>query len=92
MELNHRDGQRDHNALSNLEIVTKSENLQHAYDELGRTRVTGARNGRSKLTETQAAMICERARAGEAKRALAREYGVSPAAVRKVIAREAVGT
>ena len=85
LEINHRDGQRDNNALSNLEVVTKGQNLQHAYDELGRGGPVGEANGRSKLDAGQVAEIRRRAERGEAKRALAREFGVSPTAIRLIV-------
>lgn len=84
LEVNHKDGQRGDNRPANLELVTKSQNLQHAYDVLGRTRAAGERNGRSKLTAEQAREIRQRIRGGSARRALAREFKVSPVVIRKI--------
>jgi hypothetical protein len=34
--VNHIDGDRSNNSVSNLEWVTQSENIQHSYDKLGK--------------------------------------------------------
>lgn len=86
VEVNHRDGVRDHNALSNLELSSKGENLQHSYDHLARPRAAGERNGRAKLTRQKAEAIRRRAADGEAGRALAREFGVAHTVVQRIIA------
>lgn len=36
-EVNHIDGNRLNNSVSNLEWMTSSENIKHSYDKLGRT-------------------------------------------------------
>ena len=51
-EVNHIDGNRGNNSLSNLEWVTRSENHHHRYKVLGQRGVnygkTGAKNWKSK--------------------------------------------
>lgn len=51
MQCNHLNGIRHDNRLENLAWVTPSENLQHAYDVLGRTPPQGQNHGNAKLTE-----------------------------------------
>lgn len=51
--VNHKDGNRFNNDVRNLEWVTPSENVQHAFDTGLKDPMIGERNGRSKLTEAQ---------------------------------------
>ena len=85
VEINHKNGHRCQNDLGNLELATKGENLQHAYDVLGRSHAAGARNGRAKLEPSQVQAIRERNAAGEAGRALAREFGVSHTTIQAIV-------
>jgi hypothetical protein len=74
MQVNHLDGDKKNNHVSNLEVITQRENYDHAK----RTGLyySGPRPERSKLTETQIYEI--RALAGQVKTAeLAERYGVS---------------
>lgn len=48
--VNHKDGNKVNNNLSNLEIVTYSENMKHAY-RLGLQSSHGSKNSMSKVTE-----------------------------------------
>lgn len=52
MEVNHINGIRDDNRISNLEIVTRSENVLHSY-KFGLSCAKGERNNSCKLTESQ---------------------------------------
>lgn len=84
-EVNHLDGDRGNNRPGNLEVVTKSENLQHAYDVLDRWRPSGERCHHHKLTPEQVAEIRRRSVAGEGQRALGRAFGVTHRSIRLII-------
>lgn len=72
-EVNHRDNNPDNNRADNLEWVTRSENLRHAY------RTNGRRAPRQKLTADQVREI--RARTSETGVALAAAYSVSTSTI-----------
>ena len=48
-ELNHKDGDKTNNALSNLELSSHSANLLHAYRVLKVNRAKGERNCKARL-------------------------------------------
>lgn len=50
-EVNHIDGVKSNCSVSNLEWVTRSENLRHAYDIGLNLPAKGSSNGMAKLTE-----------------------------------------
>lgn len=47
--INHKDGNKLNNTISNLEWCTQSENIKHSYDVLKRCLPDGPRNAKSKL-------------------------------------------
>lgn len=49
LEINHKDGDRTNCKLSNLELCTRSHNIQHSYSVLKRVPVSGAQTPRSKM-------------------------------------------
>jgi hypothetical protein len=51
MEVNHKDGYKDNNALENLESVTPQANLQHARETGLTPDWRGEQSPRAKLTE-----------------------------------------
>jgi hypothetical protein len=55
-EVNHKDGDKLNNCISNLEWVTRSQNIQHSFDT-GLNTSIGERNGRSEITEEKAKLI-----------------------------------
>lgn len=80
-EINHIDGNAANNRRENLEYVTRSENLKHAF-RIGRMSVVGARNPSAKLTGEQVEEIRRRFHSGESSGvALAAEFGVSTSTI-----------
>ncbi len=84
--VNHIDGNKLNNDLSNLEWVTHSENHKHAYRELGRKpnivpNQKGDQNFASKLKEYQVIEIRNSTLSGIE---LAKKYGVSRSLVSKI--------
>ena len=90
MEVNHLDMDKANNRPSNLEYVTRSENLRHrARAGIGR----GSDNVASRLTEEQVRDIRAdyRRGGGPGYKALAARYDVSWEAIRNIIKRGAWG-
>ena len=52
LQVNHIDGNKENNSLSNLEWVTCSENIKHAF-KIGLKTQAGENNNASKYTEEQ---------------------------------------
>ena len=76
LEINHINGVKHDNRIANLELTTRSGNMQHAYDT-GLRSNTGDNSPRAILNSTQVAEIIRRWMAGERKVDLAREFGVN---------------
>jgi hypothetical protein len=78
LQINHKDGDKTNNCVSNLEYVTPSENTNHAY----RTKLTNPQKGdkrwNAKLTEEKVIEIRTRYAEGEDRNVLAKEFNLYP--------------
>lgn len=84
-EVNHKNGVRSDNRGHNLEWVTRGENQRHRFDVLRHKGVRGEAHGRAKVSEMDVHAIRERVAAGERRREIAAEYGISPRSVGNIV-------
>lgn len=90
LEINHIDGVKTNNKPCNLEYVSKSENLKHAYKIGLISPKIGSSNGNAKLTEQDVKEIREHAaNSGRyyGRKMLAEKYGVSECTIKEVVTR-----
>lgn len=72
--VNHIDGDKLNNHISNLEYVSPQENAKHAYDT-GLINNKGERHGMSKFTELQVIIIREAISLGHSQSKIGRYFG-----------------
>jgi len=93
MEVNHKDGNKTNNRLSNLEIVTRQWNIDHAV----RTKLIdnkGMKNSQAVLTDELVMEIRNSYtrggiwNGGKGYKALAKQYGVKWGTIRDIIKRQ----
>jgi hypothetical protein len=88
LEINHRNGIKADNRIANLEVVTRQQNVLHAY-ATGLKSNAGEKHPSHRLTEAQVREIRRRADGGEPHKLLAAEYGISRRQVNDVAGRRA---
>lgn len=85
MNVNHKDGDPRNNRLENLEYVTHSENVMHAYRTGLRRRTVGEASPTSKINWLIVSVMRSAAAQGQTKAVIARHFGVSESTVRSVV-------
>lgn len=91
MEINHKDGNKANAHPSNLELVTRAENVRHAIRVLGKKRKArlGTDNAQAKLTEAQVMEIRGLAAAKAlTQREIAARFGLTQSAVSAIVLRK----
>ncbi|WP_442965127.1 HNH endonuclease [Pseudomonas sp. ESBL1] len=84
-EVNHIDGNKQNPRLDNLEYVTRSENMRHAF-RTGLLSRDGARNSKAALTEDDVRAIRSEYTGEYGQCAsFARRYGVSHSAIQDIV-------
>lgn len=74
-EVNHKNGVRSCNRPENLEYLTKSQNVKHSFECLGRIPVFGERNAKAKATASEVQSARELLDRGIPKKEVANQFG-----------------
>lgn len=91
-QVNHIDGNKLNNHVSNLEWCTAKDNLKHARENgLNNSKPTpngkGEKNSRSKLTESLVLEIRQKATEGVTHKQLGIDYGVAESTISGIVSR-----
>ena len=86
-EVNHKDGNKKNNCPENLEYMTHSENMSHAY-KTGLASQRGKNNGNRKLTEEKACKIRRLLADGQTQTSIAVRFGVCTSTINAIASGE----
>ncbi len=87
-EVNHKDGNKKHNKVSNLEYTTHSENIKHAF-ELGLKNHKGENHPSNKLREKDVLKIRKLYRTGNyIQEEIAKMFNISRSLISHIVSRK----
>ena len=84
LQVNHIDGNKSNNCLDNLQYVSKSENMLHAYKTGLNVGLKGEDNAASKLTKKQVIEIKQLLKEGNSQSSIAKKYNVCQTNISKI--------
>ncbi len=87
-QVNHKDGVKADNCVENLEYVTPSKNVRHAFRLSLRKNPRGEQNPRSKLTEADVQSIRLAHSRGEMQKSIAERYGVVGSCISEIVSKK----
>ena len=94
-EVNHKDGNKLNNYITNLEYVTRLENVKHCHDNGLQEYKRGVDVGTCKLTESQVLTILKKKKEGGrfwGRNNIAKEFGITEKHVQDIANNSAVWT
>jgi len=82
-QINHKDGNKENNFIDNLEEMTQSENIKHAY-KMGLMSHVGEKHNRSKLTNEDIYEIRRLTESDLNQKEIAKMFNISQQTVSKI--------